>query len=125
MLRVTTSGDQDKTSNALKKLLGGRLYSDLESYGEQGVAALSSATPEDTGLTAQSWHYRIVRAPRYVAIEWYNTNKTASGVSVAVLVQYGHGTGTGGYVQGRDFINPAIRPLFDKISDEVWKKVRA
>lgn len=121
MIRITTSGDNKKTSRSLEKILRGDIYSELDRYGKQGVDLLSSATPISTGLTASSWGYRIKKGKR-IGIEWFNTN-AVNGVSVAILIQYGHATGTGGYVQGRDFINPAIRPLFDQIADEIWKKV--
>lgn len=121
MIRITTSGDNKKTSRSLEKIFRGDIYSELDRYGKQGVDLLSSATPISTGLTASSWGYRIKKGKR-IGIEWFNTN-AVNGVSVAILIQYGHATGTGGYVQGRDFINPAIRPLFDQIADEIWKKV--
>ena len=100
----------------------GDIYSGLDKYGMTGVDALSSATPHESGLTASSWKYRVVRDKNHPRIEWYNTN-VHHGAVIAVLLQYGHGTGTGGYVQGRDYINPAIRPVFDKIADDVWKEV--
>lgn len=89
-----------------------------------GVDALARATPIDSALTAQSWYYVIIQDNRRVRIEWHNRN-TANGTPVAVLIQYGHGTRNGGYVVGRDYINPAIRPIFDQIADDVWKKVKA
>jgi hypothetical protein len=96
----------------------------LEGYGQSGVDALSSATPRRTGKTAESWKYRVIRDRSHPRIEWYNTN-IRNGSVIAVLIQYGHGTGTGGYVQGRDYINPAIRPIFDKIADDMWRQVKA
>jgi hypothetical protein len=89
-----------------------------------GVNALANSTPVETGLTARSWQYRIVKDRRGPTIEWYNTNQV-NGTPVAILIQYGHGTGTGGYVAGRDYINPAMRPIFDTIADEVWRRVKA
>lgn len=121
MIGISTRGDNDKTTKALKKLLDGDIYSDLERYGQIGVAALASATPTETGLTAHSWTYKVFRGKK-PGVAWYNTNMVG-GTSVAVLIQYGHGTGTGGYVAGRDFINPVIQPLFDRFADEIWKKV--
>lgn len=94
----------------------------LGKYGVEGVQALSQATPQDSGLTASSWSYEILKQNGNYTIVWINTN-VHSGVSVAVLIQYGHGTGTGGYVQGRDYINPAIQPIFDRIANDVWKVV--
>lgn len=123
MIGVRTKGDNDKTTKALKRILNGNLFSDLERYGQMGVDALSKATPVESGLTANSWVYKVFRG-RKPGIAWYNTNM-AGGTSIAILIQYGHGTGTGGYVAGRDFINPAIRPLFDKIADDIWKKVKS
>lgn len=94
----------------------------LDKYGVMGVDALANATPVDTTETARSWKYRVVRDKTGWNIEWYNTN-VVDGVQVVILIQYGHATGTGGYVVGRDFINPAIRPIFDKIADELWRQV--
>jgi hypothetical protein len=87
-----------------------------------GVDALAKATPSESGLTAKSWGYRIYRNRNSTGIEWYNSNEN-NGVNIAILLQYGHGTGTGGYVSGQDYINPAIRPIFDRIAEDVWKKV--
>lgn len=98
-------------------------FDSLNQYGELGVQALSSATPKDSGETASSWNYKIETANGRTSISWYNTNLTKDGDPIAILLQYGHGTGTGGYVQGRDYINPAIQPIFDNIADQVWKVV--
>jgi len=97
--------------------------STLDKYGKQGVTALSQATPKDSGLTATSWSYTISRSNGTIAIEWNNSN-IQNGCPIAVILQYGHGTGNGGYVQGRDYINPAMRPVFDKILDDMWKEVQ-
>lgn len=94
----------------------------LNKYGSLGVAALSNATPTETGLTAASWSYDIQAGRGYYSIRWHNSHNVA-GTPLVVLLQYGHGTGTGGYVQGRDFIMPAIRPIFDQIAAEAWKEV--
>jgi hypothetical protein len=96
--------------------------SGLESLAQRGVAALQAATPTDSGLTAASWSYVIEERDGAVFISWLNSN-IVMGTNVAILLQYGHGTGTGGYVSGRDFINPAIQPIFDEIANELWKKV--
>jgi hypothetical protein len=96
--------------------------SDLDKYGREGVAALASATPVDSGLTASSWYYEIVRTNGSVTINFNNSN-IQNGVPIAVILQYGHATGTGGYVQGRDYINPAIRPIFDRIANDAWREV--
>lgn len=94
----------------------------LEKYGQMGVDALASATPVDSGTTAESWGYEISVRKEGATIHWTNTNQN-KGVYIAVILQYGHGTGTGGYVQGVDYINPAIRPVFDKIAEEAWMEV--
>ena len=94
----------------------------LDKYGQAGVEALSSATPTDTGLTASSWHYKIERTKTSATIQFLNSNIN-DGVPIAVIIQYGHGTGTGGWVEGRDYINPAIQPIFDEIANEAWKEV--
>ena len=101
-----------------------KYLSALEKYGEEGVKALMAATPRDTGATANSWSYRIVKNKDSATITWTNSNTTESGIPIAVLIQYGHATGTGGYVQGRDFINPAMRPVFDKIAEDAWMEVK-
>lgn len=95
----------------------------LDKFGMEGVEALSANTPIDTGYTASEWDYRIVEDGDTVRIEWLN-HHVVDGVSIAVILQYGHGTGTGGYVEGRDYINPAIRPIFDRIVENVWKEVK-
>lgn len=123
MIEITSRGDLKRTTDFLKKLKSNDVFLDLHRYGQLGVDALSRATPVDSRLTANSWKYRVIKGKR-PGIEWYNTN-VVNGTSVAILIQYGHATGTGGYVVGRDFINPAMRPIFDKISQEVWKKVRS
>ena len=95
---------------------------DLDKYGREGVAALSSATPVDTGKTANSWYYKIERQNGSVSINFLNSNIN-EGVPIAIILQYGHATSTGGWVEGRDYINPAIRPLFDSIAEKAWKEV--
>lgn len=117
------SGSTKRTSDFLNRMSSpGDLYSDLDRLAQQGVIALQSATPFDSGQTAMSWDYEIEITPSRVSIHWTNSHREG-GAPVAVLLQYGHGTGTGGYVQGRDYINPAIRPIFDQIAETVWKKV--
>lgn len=105
----------------LKKLMDPKLYA-LEKYGDEGVAALSSATQEDTGLTAGSWRYETFREGSVYGIRWCNSHM-AGNTPVVILLQYGHGTGTGGYVVGHDFINPVMKPLFERIKDDVRKAV--
>jgi hypothetical protein len=95
---------------------------DLDRYGREGVVALASATPIDSGHTANSWYYEITRVPGSVIINFSNSN-VQNGVPIAIILQYGHGTGTGGWVQGRDYINPAIQPVFDRIANEAWREV--
>ena len=122
MIGISSRGDFGSTKSWLRRVSQGDPFSDLDRYGQMGVAALREATPIDTSLTANSWQYRVIRDKKRPGIEWYNTNSTG-GAPVAILIQYGHGTGTGGYVSGRDYINPAMRPIFDKIAADVWKKV--
>lgn len=95
----------------------------LDQYGREGVAALAMNTPVDEGKTAASWRYEVVNNKNELRIEWHNDNVTVDGTPIAILIQYGHGTRNGGYVVGRDFINPAIQPIFDKIADALWKEV--
>lgn len=124
MIGISTAGDNGKTTRALENMKRQRVLSDLDRYGERGVQLLSSATPVDTGKTAMSWAYRIVQESNGPRIEWYNSNGDGT-TSIAVLIQYGHATRAGTYIAGRDFINPAIQPLFDQIASEIWKKVIA
>lgn len=95
----------------------------LDKYGREGVNLLSMATPVDTGKTAASWRYEIKSDSKSLSIEWINDSTTKDGIPIVVLIQYGHGTGNGGYVKGNDFINPTIKPFFDKITKELWKEV--
>jgi len=119
----TLGGSTQKTSDFLGKLSNPSfLYNDLARLAQRGVDALSAMTPRDTTMTANSWGYEIEINSSKCTISWLNTNK-AGDTSVAVLLQYGHGTGNGGYVQGVDYINPALEPIFKEISDSVWKKV--
>lgn len=122
MISFRQKGDFKKFNSYLERLEEVIKFGKLNKYGERGVSALASATPVDTGLTANSWKYTINRQKDSVAISFENTNVN-NGVSIAILLQYGHGTRNGGYVQGRDYINPAIQPLFDQIAEEAWKEV--
>ena len=115
-------GDFSKLTRYLEKSKEALKLGILDKYGREGVAALSSATPVDSGLTAASWSYQIVRSKNSVSLEFHNSN-IQNGVPIAVILQYGHGTGTGGWVQGRDYINPALRPIFDEIANAAWKEV--
>ena len=122
LIRITSKGDFNNTFRFLKKMSNFKINKILEKYGAMGVSALAAATPVDSGLTANSWGYEISVEKEGATIHWTNTNQN-NGVYIAVILQYGHGTGTGGYVQGRDYINPAIRPVFDKIAEEAWMEV--
>lgn len=122
MIKITTSGSTKKTQSFLNSMKNYDIDAHLRSAGERGVVALRSATPTESGLTAASWSYEIRNQDGRVTIEWLNSNSNG-GVNVAVILQYGHGTGTGGWVAGRDYINPAIKPIFDEIANDVWKKV--
>ena len=121
-ISFTSKGDFSRTEKFLRKVISGDLYRSLSGYGKTGVAALSSATPVDSGVTAASWGYQVDISQDGARITWSNDHM-AGGVPVVIMLQYGHGTGTGGYVQGRDFINPAIKPVMDKVADAVWKEV--
>lgn len=122
-VRFVQHGNFEKTKSFLSKVRRLHNLGVLDKYGRQGVAELSMATPVDTGKTAASWRYVIKESKYALSIEWHNDNSTKDGIPIAVLIQYGHGTGNGGYVQGRDFINPVMQPIFDKIADELWKEV--
>lgn len=122
MITFTEKGSFKNTEKYLKRLKTRDLFAILNKYGSLGVAALSNATPIDTRLTAESWYYTIQQRPGYYSIRWHNRNEV-NGTPIVVLLQYGHGTRTGGYVQGQDFIMPAIRPLFEQIAAEAWKEV--
>lgn len=125
-VRVVTfkhRGNFNNTEKFLNFVKSARYLNALDKYGRIGVDALASATPKDTGKTADSWDYEIVRTDTSTTISWLNTNEN-KGVPIAIILQYGHGTGTGGYVQGRDYINPAIQPVFDKIAEKAWSEVQ-
>ena len=122
MISFRHEGSFNKLEKFLNSVTSHGYLNKLDSYGKMGVEALASATPVDTGLTASSWTYEIERSSKTTTISWINTNRQ-NGVNVAIILQYGHGTGTGGYVRGKDYINPAIQPVFDKIAKEVWKEV--
>lgn len=122
MIKFESSGDFKKTDAFFAKMIKGDIYKSLHRYGREGVDALSKATPVDSSLTANSWGYEIKRSRTSTEIIWTNTH-VESGVPIVILLQYGHGTRNGGYVQGRNFINPALKPVFDKIADGVWKEV--
>lgn len=122
MISFKQKGDFSKTEKFLKRSLGKNYRNVLEKYGQQGVAALSASTPVRTGLTAISWSYEIIQNGGSISVVWNNSN-IHNGVNIALILQYGHGTRNGGYVRGRDYINPALRPIFDKMADAAWKEV--
>lgn len=122
MFSIKSTGSFKKTTDSLDRMMSGSMFADLDRYGRMGVDALSGATPKRSGETSSSWGYRIVGRGSSRTIEWYNSNVN-KGAVIALLIQYGHGTGTGGYVAGYDYINPAVRPIFDDIANDVWKKV--
>lgn len=122
MIKFTQKGDFRKVTNYFEKVKNAIHLSCLDKYGREGVNALSSSTPIDSGVTASSWYYEIEHSSGCVKITYLNSNVN-KGVPIAIILQYGHGTGTGGWVQGRDYINPAIQPVFDKIAEEAWKEV--
>lgn len=122
MIRIKAKGSYKKALTWFERLLDYFNKGGLDRFGERGVAALQSATPKDTGKTADSWTYDIVQGNGKVSIVWSNTNVN-DGVNIAVILQYGHGTGNGGYVEGIDYINPAMRSVFSKIADEAWKEM--
>lgn len=122
MIQVTSKGDFEHLESFLDRARRHVFFARLAQYGQKGVDALSSATPMDSGLTAASWGYEIHKSGDEIKIVWTNSNRN-DGVLIAVILQYGHGTGTGGYVQGRDYINPAIAPIFDEIAEDIWLEV--
>ena len=122
MIRFESKGSFKNTDKFLSRMSKRAIFKSLNAYGQKGVAALASATPKASGVTANSWYYEIDRDGKNYSIVWKNSNSN-DGAIIAILLQYGHGTGTGGYVAGRDFINPAIRPIFDQIAEDVWKEV--
>lgn len=122
MIVIKHKGNFNKTEKFLKRASKLDFLRNLEKYGREGVAALSAATPVASGKTANSWNYEIRSSKDSYTIAWTNSN-VVNGVPIAIILQYGHGTRNGGFVQGRDYINPAIQPIFDKIAQEAWKEV--
>ena len=122
MITFRQKGDFSKLSRYLVRVKEAARIGVLDKYGREGVAALASATPVESGKTAGSWYYEIKRQNGSVSIIFKNSNIN-KGVPIAIILQYGHGTGTGGWVEGRDYINPAIQPIFDRIADEAWREV--
>lgn len=122
MITIRQKGDFSKLTKYLNKVSKAADIRNLDKYGQRGVAALSSATPKDTGLTASSWSYEVVQNKQSISIEFHNTN-IQNGIPIAIILQYGHATKNGGWIEGRDYINPAIQPIFDEIVAEAWKEV--
>ena len=121
MIKIKQTGKFSKTEKYLKYVTSAINQDLLEQYGREGVNALASSTPIDSGLTAKSWYYEINKNKTSVTISFHNSN-IQNGIPIAIVLQYGHGTRNGGWVQGRDYINPAIQPIFDKIANQAWKE---
>lgn len=124
MISLKSSGDYRKATRYLEKLKETVKIGILDKYGRKGVDALKEATPRDTGLTAESWKYEIEHRKNGVSLRFINTN-VQNGCPIAIILQYGHATRNGGYVEGRDYINPAIQPIFDRMAEDLWKEVRS
>lgn len=122
MIKFRQKGDFSKFTRYLERLKEAIRQGDLNQYGREGVAALASATPMDSGQTANSWYYEIVNRKGSIKIIFYNSN-IQNGIPIAIILQYGHGTRNGGWVEGRDYINPSIQPIFDRIAENAWKEV--
>lgn len=123
MITFEHKGNLSKTTNFLRRVKKLDFLA-LTKFGDEGVRALRDATPKDTGLTASSWSYNIIHEGDRITIEWTNSNLAKGWCPIAIILQYGHATGTGGWVEGRDYINPAIQPIFDRIAENAWKEVR-
>lgn len=121
-ISFSSKGSFSKTEKFLAKMSRGEIFQILDGLGKEGVSALAAATPTESGETAGAWGYTISRSIGRTTISWTNSH-VVNGVPIAIILQYGHGTGTGGYVEGRDYINPAIQPVFNKIADRAWKAV--
>lgn len=122
MISFRQKGDFSKLTRYLERAKEVARLSILDKYGREGVAALASATPVESGKTASSWYYEVIHDKGSATIGFYNSNIN-KGVNIAIILQYGHGTGTGGWVEGRDYINPAIQPIFDRIANDAWEEV--
>lgn len=122
MITIRQKGDFSKTTKYLEKSKKGININSLKKYAEQGIEILKSNTPKDTGLTASSWYYKIEQDKKKIRIIFCNSN-IQDGIPIAIILQYGHATGNGGWVEGRDYINPSLQPIFDKIANKAWKEV--
>ena len=123
MITIRSKGSFSRSKRLLKKMSQTEIEKSLAAYGERGVELLSSATPIRSGLTANSWSYEIENSSGSARIVWTNSNIVGEKYNLAILIQYGHGTGTGGYVTGIDYINPTLRPLFEEMANSIWKEV--
>ena len=121
MIKLSSTGNFDKTEKFLKR--SNNIKLELDMYGKKGVAALAAATPVNSGETANSWYYEITKQNGKYTIAFKNSNIN-NGVPIAIILQYGHGTNNGGWVEGRDYINPAIQPIFDEMAEAAWKEVK-
>ena len=123
MIGFESSGSFKNTDSFLRRCMSDDIFSPAKRLAEEGVQRLKDATPKDSGITAESWDYEIVEEDGSTTIWWKNTNLVGDWFNLAVGLQYGHATGTGGWVAGYDYINPALKPIFDKMADAVWKEV--
>ena len=123
MIRIKKTGSFKNTNNFLKAVRHLEVLATVHKYGRMGVDSLSTRTPIDSGKTASSWYYEVNKSNRGYSLSFRNSNRTTTGIPIVILIQYGHGTRSGAYIQGRDFINPAIQPIFDDIVIELWKEV--
>lgn len=121
---ISHKGSFKNIKRFCKTMRSAEIRGSLETYAKLGVSLLQQSTPRDSGVTASSWDYEIEITRTKWSVQWTNNEKTYQGDPIVILLQFGHGTGTGGYVQGRDFINPAMRPVFDQLADDVWKAVQ-
>lgn len=122
LIQIKATGNFDKSFSYFRRLLQLKDKNKFEEFGRKGLEALKAATPIDSGKTAESWNYSVSVDRKGATITWYNNNVN-DGFNVAIGIQYGHGTNNGGYVQGRDYINPAIRPVFDELAGDLWREV--
>lgn len=125
VVQMSEKGDFKKTFKFLKAMQEKKFLSNLNKYGERGVQLLSENTPRDTGLTASSWYYKIEDDGETLTITWYNSNVKKDYFNVALMLQYGHATKNGGWVEGIDYINPALKPLFDEMEKDIWEEVKS
>ena len=125
VVRMSEKGDFKKTFKFLKAMQEKKFLSNLNKYGERGVQLLSENTPRDTGLTASSWYYKIEDDGETLTLTWYNSNVKKDYFNVALMLQYGHATKNGGWVEGIDYINPALKPLFDEMEKDIWEEVKS